>query len=108
MLYLHMDFKELTIDGLIDTSALTGAISEADLRKIQLVALQTILNEGLPPAFQVLVANGDLETPRAIVEPLFEVRDILFKERFIVKTSFKNPLIGLIYRQRNSNILDMR
>ena len=35
MLYFPMDFGELTIDGLVDTGALSSAIPEADLRKIR-------------------------------------------------------------------------
>ena len=45
MLYFPMDFGELTIDGLTDTSALTSAISVANLRQIRLLAPQTVLNE---------------------------------------------------------------
>ena len=47
-----MDFGELKIDGLIDTGALSSAISEPDLRKIRLLAPHTILNEGSPAEFQ--------------------------------------------------------
>ena len=36
MLYFPMDFGELTLDGLVDTGALSSAIPEADLRKIRL------------------------------------------------------------------------
>ena len=50
MLYFPMDFGELNIDGLIDTGALSGAIPEADVRKIRLLAPHTILNEGPPPS----------------------------------------------------------
>ena len=53
-----MDFAELKIDGLIDTGALSGAILEADSPKIRLPARHTILNEGPPPEFQTMVANG--------------------------------------------------
>ena len=35
MLYFPMDFGELTLDGLVDTGALSSAIPEADLRKIR-------------------------------------------------------------------------
>ena len=68
MLYFPMDFGELNIDGLIDTGALSSAIPEADLRKIRLLAPHTILNEGPPPEFQIMVANGQLEAPIATVE----------------------------------------
>ena len=40
MLYFPMDFGELTLDGLVDTGALSSAIPEADLRKIRLLAPQ--------------------------------------------------------------------
>ena len=108
MLYFPMDFEELNIDGLIHTGALSGAISEADLRKIRFLAPHTILNEGPPPEFQIMVANGQLEAPIATVELQFEVGDITFREKFIVMTNLTSPLIGLLFLQRNSTILDMR
>ena len=44
MLFFPRDFGELNIDGLINTGALSSANSEADLRKIRLLAPHTILN----------------------------------------------------------------
>ena len=108
MLSFPMDVVELNIDGLIDTGALSSAISEADLRKIQLLAPRTILNKGPPPEFQFMVANGQLEAPIATVELEFEVGDITFREKFIVMTNLTTPLIGLLFLQRNSTILDIR
>ena len=49
MLYFPMDFGELTLDGLIDTGAHSSAIPEADLRKIRLLAPQSIVKEGPAP-----------------------------------------------------------
>ena len=103
-----MDFGEINIDGLIDTGALSSAIPEADLRKIRLLAPHTILNEGPPPEFKIMVANGQLEAPIETVELHFEVGDITFREKFIVMTNLTSPLIGLLFLQRNSTILDMR
>ena len=103
-----MEFGELKIDGLIGTGALSGAIPEADLLKIRLLAAETILNEGPPPEFQFMVANGQLEAPIATVELQFEVGDITFREKFIVVTKLTSPLIGLLFLQRNSTVLDMR
>ena len=108
MLYFPIDFGELNIDGFIDTGALSCAIPEADLRKIRLLAPHTKLNEGPPPEFQIMVANGQLEAPIATIELQFEVGDITFREKFIVMTNLTNPLIGLLILQRNSTILDMR
>ena len=106
--HFPMDFGELNINGLIDTSALSSAIPEANLRKIRLLAPHTILNEAPPPEFQIMVANGQLEAPTATVELQFEVGDITFRENFIVLTNLTSPLIGLLFLQRNSTILDMR
>ena len=108
MLYFPMDFGELNIDGLIDTGALSSAFPEADLRKIRLLAPHTILNEGPPPEFQNMVANGQLEAPIATVELQFEVGDITFREKFIVMTNLTSPLIGLRFLKLNSTILYMR
>ena len=108
MLYFPMESGELTIDGLLDTSALTSAISEAYTRKIRLLASQAILNEGTLPDFRRMVANGHLQTASATVELQFEIGDILFRERFIVLTNLTGPLIGLLFLQKNSTILERR
>ena len=55
-----------------------------------------------------MVANGQLEAPIARVEWQFEVGDITFRENFIVRTNLTSPLIGLLFLQRNSTILEMR
>ena len=47
ILYFPMDFGGLTIDGLIDTGALSSAIPEADLKKIRLLAPQSIVKKDL-------------------------------------------------------------
>ena len=78
MVYFPMDFGQLTIDGLIDTGSLSSAIPEADLRKIRLLAPQSIVKEGPAPTFQIMVANLQLETPKDTVELKFEVGDIEF------------------------------
>ena len=57
MLFFTMDFGELTIDGLVDTDALSSAIPEADLRKIRLLAPKSIIKEGPAPGFQIIVAK---------------------------------------------------
>ena len=108
MLYFPMDFGELTLDGLVDTGALSSAIPEADLRKIRLLAPQSIVKEGPAPNFQIMLANGQLETPKSTVELKFEVGDIEFHEIFIVMEKLTSPLIGLSFLQRNNTILDMR
>ena len=75
-----MDFRELKIDGLIVTGALSSAIPKANLRKIRILAPHTILIEGPPPEFQIMVANGQLDAPIATVNLHFEVGNITFRD----------------------------
>ena len=109
MLYFPKDFGELNIvDGLIDTGALSSAIPEVNLRKIRIMGPRTVLNEGPPAEFQIMVANGHLEAPFATVELQIDVGDITFREKFIVMKNHTSPLIDLVFLQRNSTILGMR
>ena len=107
MFYFPIDFGELTLDGLVDTGALSSAIPEADLLKIRLLAPQSIGKEGPGPNFKIIVANGQLER-KSTVELKFEVGDIEFHEKFIVMEKLTSPLIGLSFLQRNNTILEMR
>ena len=108
MYYVPMDFEKLTLDGLIDTGALTSAISEQDPNKIKLLAPEAITDTGPAPNFQIMVANGQLETPIGTVCLTFEVADFMFKENFIVMKILPNPLIGLCFLKRNNAIFDIR
>ena len=102
------NFDQDAIIGNTVRESQENSVPEADLRKIRLLAPHTILNEGPPPEFQIMVANGQLEAPIATVELQFEVGDFTFREKFIVMTNFTSPLIVLLFLQRNSTILDMR
>ena len=102
-----MDFEKLTLDGLIDTGALTSAISEQDLNKIKLLANEAIKETGPPPNFQIMVANGQLEVPIGTVLLEFEVADFMLKENFIIMKNLPNPLIGLCFLRRNNAIFDV-
>ena len=63
---------------------------------------------GSTPFYQIMVANGHLETPNATAEFQFQVADIFFKERFIVMTNLTSAIFGLLFVQWKSTILYMR
>ena len=107
MYYFPMDFEKLTLDRLIDTGALTSAISEEDLNKIKLLSNEAIKNTGPAPNFQIMVANGQLERPIGTVLLQFEVADFQFQENFIVMKVPPNPLIGLCFLQRHNAMFDI-
>ena len=108
MLYFPMDFGESTIDGLIDIGALSSAFPELDLRTIRLLSPQSVIRVGPLPNFQIMVANGQLETPKSTIELEFEVGDIEFHEIFIVMENLTGRIIGIMFLQRNHTVLDMR
>ena len=108
MYYFPMDFEKLTLDGLIDTGALTSAISEADLNKIKLLSKEAIKDTGPAPNFQIMVGNGQLERPIGTVLLEFEVADFQFQESFIVMKTLPSPLIGLCFPQRHNALFDIR
>ena len=94
MLYFPIDFGELTLDGPIDTVADSSVKPEADFRKTRLLAPQSIIKEGPVPSFQIMVANGDLETPKStVVELKFEPGDKKFYEICIVMEKLSSPII---------------
>ena len=55
-----------------------------------------------------MVGNGQLEAPIATVELQFEIGDITFREKHRVITNLTGSLMGLLFLQRNSAILDVR
>ena len=104
---MPMDFEILTLDALIDTRALTSAISEQDLNKIKLLANESIKETGPTPNFQIFVAKGQLEVPIGTVLLEFEVADFMLRENFIIMKNLPNPLIGLCFLRRNNAIFDV-
>ena len=60
LLFLPRVFRELTIDGLIDTGTSPSAIPEADFQKIRLLVLQSIVKEAQAPTVRIMAANGQL------------------------------------------------
>ena len=99
----------MSIDGLIDNGALSSAIPEMDLRTIHLLSPQSGIREcPPPPIFQILVANGQLETTKSTIELKFEFGDIEFHEIFRVVENLTGPIIRLLVLQRNHTVLDMR
>ena len=108
MYYFPMDFEKLTLDGLIDTGALTSAISEEDLNKLKLLSNEAIKDTSPAPNFQIMVANGQLEQPISTVLLQFEVADFQFQENFIVMKVLPNPLFGLCFLQRHKAMFDIR
>ena len=86
-----MDYGEIYFNGLIDTGALSCAILETDSLKTRLLAPYTKVNEDPLPAFQIMVAIGQLETPIATIELQLEIGEFRFREKLKVMTFLTKP-----------------
>ena len=94
ILYFPKDFGKLTIDGLFDTGALSREIPELDLRKSRLPSPQSVIREGPPPNFQIMVANKQLETLKSTIELKFEVGDLESHKIVIVIENLTETIIN--------------
>ena len=90
MYCIPMDFEKLTLDGLIDTGALTSAISKQDRNKIKLLANEAIKETGPPSNVQITVAHGQLEVPIGTVLLEFKVADFMLNKNFIIMKNLKS------------------
>ena len=90
----------LTIDALVDWGAYVSAIAQKELDIIKQQAPTKILNLDDPPNFQIEVANGQLEKPKATITLKIDIGDKTFAENFVVMKNLTGPIIGLrIMRQ---------
>ena len=106
-LYVPLDFENgLTIDALVDSGAYVSAIAQTELDRIQQQAPSNILKIDDPPNFQIQVANGQLEKPRATATPKFDIGDHIFSEHFVVMKNLTGPIIGLHFMKHNSVVID--
>ena len=106
MLYFPTDTGNLSIDSLINAGALYSATSEAGFEHIKQNTPQKNSKEGLPPDFQFMVANGQLETSFATTKLEFQVSDNTFVEGFIVMSNLANLSTELLFLQGNGTLLD--
>ena len=107
MLFAPMDFRDLTLDALIDSGALVNFISETDNNNIFQMSPKDIVKELEPPHFKIQIANGDIETTTKAIILQFETGDWNSKETFIVAKRLTGPILGLTFFNNNSAILDM-
>ena len=106
MLYVPLDFKNgLTIDALVDSGAYVSAIAQKELGRIKQQSPSIILKTDDPPNFQIQVANGQLEKPRATATLKFDTGDLIFAEDFVVMKNLTGPIIGLHFMRHNSVVI---
>ena len=107
MLYVPLDFGNgLTIDALVDLGDYVSAIAQNELDRIKQQSPSNILKSDDPPNFQIQVANGQLEKPRATTTLKFDIGDHILAEHFVVMKNLTGPIIGLHFIRHNSVVID--
>ena len=102
MLYVPLDFENgLTKHALVDSGAYVSAITRKELDRNKQQAPSNILKIDEHPNFQIQVANGQLEKPKATATLKFDIGDHIFAEHF----NLTGPIIGLHFLRHNSVVI---
>ena len=106
MLYLPLEFGEITMDGLVDSGAFINAMSWSDYNAIKMNSDSCVIKEYPQPPFKIECANAQLEQPIATADIQFNIGTYTFTDTFVIlsKTSF--PIIGLIFMRNHQAVID--
>ena len=106
MLYLPLEFDEITMDGFVDSGAFINAMSWSDYNAIKMNSENCIIKEYPQLPFKIECANAQLEQPIATADIQFNIGTYTFMDTFVIlsKTSF--PIIGLNFMRNHQAVLD--
>ena len=106
MLYLPLEFGEITMDGLVDSGAFINAMSWSDYNTIKMNSDNCVIKEYPQPPFKIECANAQLEQPIATADIQFNIGTYTFTDTFVIlsKTSF--PIIGLNFMRNHQAVID--
>ena len=106
ILYLPLEFGELTMDGLVDSGAFINAMSWSDYNAIKMNSDNCAIKEYPKPPFKIECANAQLDQPIATADIQFNIGTYMFTDTFVIlsKTSF--PIIGLNFMRNHQAVID--
>ena len=106
MLYLPLEFGEITLDVLVDSGAFINAMSWSDYNAIKISSDNCVIKEYPQPPFKIECANAQQEQPIATADIQFNIGTYTFTGTFVIlsKTSF--PIIGLSYKRNHQAVID--
>ena len=106
MLYLPLEFGEITMDGLVDSGAFINAMSWSDNNAIKMNSDSCVIKENPQLPFKIECANAQLEHLIATADIQFNIGTYTFTDTFVIlsKTSF--PIIGLNFMRNHQAVID--
>ena len=84
MLYLPLEFGELTMGGLVDSGAFINAMSWSDFNAIKMNSDNCVIKEYPQPPFKIECANAQLEQPIATADIQFNIGTYTFTDTFVI------------------------
>ena len=107
MLYVPLDFENgVTLVDPVDSGAYVTATAQKESDLIKQQAPFNIFKNDDLPNFQIQVANGQLEKPRAAATRKSDNGDHICAEHFVVVKSLTGPVIVFHFMRRNSVVID--
>ena len=106
MLYLPLEFGELTMDGLVDSGAFINAMSWSDYNAIKMNSDNCVIKEYPQPPFKIECANAQLEQPIATADIQFNIGTYTFTDTFVILSRTSFPIIGLNFMRNHQAVID--
>ena len=90
LLYLTLEFGEITKDGLVDSGAFINAMSWSEYNMIKMNSENSVIKKYPQPPFKIEYANAQLEQHIATADFQFNIGTYTFTDLFVIlsKTSF--------------------
>ena len=106
MLYLPLEFGEITMDGLVDSGAFINAKSWSDYNIIKMSSDNCVIKEYPQPPFKIECANAQLEQPIATADIQFNIGTYTFTDTFVIQSKTSFPIIGLSFMRNHQTVID--
>ena len=106
MLYLPLEFGEMTMDGLVDSGAFINAMSWSDYNAIKMNNDNCMLKKYPQPPFKIECANAQLEQPIATADIQFKIGTYTFTDTFVVPSKTSFPIVGLNFLRNHQAVID--
>ena len=84
MLYLPLEFGEITMDGLVASGAFINALSWSEYNAIKINSDNCIIKEYPKPPFKIECAKAQLEQPIATADVQFNIGTYKFTDTFVI------------------------
>ena len=103
MLYLPLEFGEITMDGLVDSGAFINAMSWSDYNVFKMNSDKCVIKEYPQPPFKIECANAQLEQPITTADIQFNIGTYTFTDTFVILSETSFPIMGLKFMRNRSN-----